>query len=521
MFEMKIARHVSGSIVAELKRAWDAGGWVVGAFEIIDPVTHRPVRELEGEPNDFVFRMMFARPHKKQQLSSKVIISSLESRQQAEEFELPDSVTIEHLSSWRMPKTSTPLLVRMPTRARPAQAIEVLEKYRNMAMGPVAIEVIIDEDDILCNDTQFLQRIADLDCVVTVARHANKIAACNAGRVDDWSILVLASDDMHPIVRGYDLKIMSAMEKHFPLNDGSLCFNDGYNRDHVRPGDVVTCTLPVLGRHLYEDYGRIVYHPEYRSIYCDTDQTYLFTRMNRMVFIDEILIEHRHHAAGKARFDELYQFNTRHDDHDHALFEKRRLRNFDAPNLVLSILICSIPDRRKQLERLVDYLRWQSRLFPSTVEICVDLSMDITVGEKRQKLLERACGQYVAFCDDDDWVDSRYVSRVLKACAEAKDCASLTGVVTTDGERPEAFEHSIKYERWETVDGKHLRCPNHLNVVRRDLALKVGFVAKNVGEDHAFSDKLRPLLTSEADTGTTPPLYLYWAIPQKSVQRTS
>lgn len=518
LFEVSVTREIPPNVIAALKRVWEAGGWVVGAFEVEDSETGRPLREREGPSDEHVFRLVFAHPHKLQRLPSKVVLQALEARKQAEEFSVPDEATIERISSGRT-RTSTPLLIRMPTRSRPAQALEVLQKYREMASEHVAIEVIIDADDTSCNETRFLQRLADLDCVVTVGQHKSKIEACNGGRVNDWGVLMLASDDMVPTTRGYDQKILNAMEQHFPLRDGAINFNDGYNRDHVRPGAPITNTLPVMGRHLYEDYGSVAYFPGYKSIYCDTDASFLFNKMNRMAFVDEVIIEHRHFANAKARFDELYEFNSRHDDHDRELFEARRARGFDAPHLMLSILICAIPSRRQQLERLVDYLRWQMRMFPQQVEICVDLDEGITVGEKRQRLLERACGSYVAFCDDDDFVSHDYLARVLKACGEGKDCCSLVGVITEDGNHPRRFEHSLAHSGWYTrEDGVFIRTPNHLSAVRRELALKAGFASQNVSEDHLYSQALLPLLKSEASTGEAP-LYMYWAVGAKSVQR--
>ncbi|MES2179826.1 MAG: glycosyltransferase [Gemmatimonadota bacterium] len=524
MFEVRIAREVSASVLSRLKHEWESGGWTVGVFEIADPKTGRPVRERAGYDDEFVFRLVLARPHRQQTLGRSGRVSEALAARQAEEFVVPDEATIERLVSGGV-RTTTPLLVRMPTRARPQQALEVLAKYRDMAIGHVAIEVVIDEDDRLSNNTQFLQRLAELDCTVTVGRHKSKIEACNAGRVCDWGVLVLASDDMVPVMRGYDQRILAAFEKHFPLLDGAICFDDGYNKDHVREGEPVTCTLPVLGRHVFEEVlGGYVYHPEYRSIFCDTDQTFLLNNMKRMVFVDEIVVEHRHFANSKATFDELYKHNSRHDEHDQKLFEERRAAEFNAPQMELSILICSVAPRRQQLERLVNYLRWQMteavdlRFERQCVEICVDTDDHVTVGEKRQRLLERAVGKYVCFIDDDDWVDSRYIERVLKACAEGKDCCSLTGVITEDGANPRRFEHSLAHDGWYTrEDGVFIRTPNHLNTVRRELALEVGFVSQNVGEDHDFSNRIQPLLKSEASTGDAS-LYFYWNVPTKSVQ---
>jgi hypothetical protein len=62
------------------------------------------------------------------------------------------------------------------------------------------------------------------------------------------------------------------------------------------------------------------------------------------------------------------------------------------------------------------------------------------------------------------------------------------------------FVHSIQCAGWYTGgDGRYYRTPNHLNPVRRELALETMFnPAMNIGEDADYSRRLRPLLMSEA-----------------------
>ena len=95
------------------------------------------------------------------------------------------------------------VLVRMPTRDRPAQALHALAAYRSMAGLPVAIEVVVDCDDRKMLSSEVLQRLCALDAVVTVGQHRSKVEAVNGGRVENWDILILASDDMIPIADGY------------------------------------------------------------------------------------------------------------------------------------------------------------------------------------------------------------------------------------------------------------------------------------------------------------------------------
>jgi hypothetical protein len=416
----------------------------------------------------------------------------------------------------------------MPTRARPKRALEVLEKYRRMAGCPVAIEAVVDEDDQTMLDARVLQRLAALDCVVTVGWHSSKVRACNGGRFEDWDVLLLASDDQVPVVDGYATRVLAAMREHWPHFDGALYFDDGYQGKNL-------CTLPIVGRRFYEKFG-YVYHPSYLSLSCDVEQTELWTQMGRLTYVDEKIIEHQHPVWGHVDRDALYDRNDSFADKDHANYEERKREvrdrsqfNFDAPPLWLSICICTVPERSAQLGRLIDYFEFQistindfmdSTCDPAEVEIVVDDRIDASVGEKRQALLERARGHFVAFVDDDDWVSHDYVRRVLCAVKSASDvdCASLSGVMTTNGEAPQSFEHSINYLEWGERDGVLVRAPNHLNAVRRELALKAGFPAKSHGEDYEYSTRLRPLLNKQANVDGDGPLYYYWYVPSKSVQ---
>ncbi len=55
----------------------------------------------------------------------------------------------------------------------------------------------------------------------------------------------------------------------------------------------------------------------------------------------------------------------------------------------------------------------------------------------------------------------------------------------------------MQYLDWFERDGVYYRCPNHLNPVRRSLAIRAGFPARSFREDLDYSLALRPLLRSE------------------------
>lgn len=475
------------TVVAALKQRCEAAGWNVGVFP-------------QQQGDDVVaFQLVF---------SPAVVVEA------GYKPALQPVARIENVSD-----RSRRLLVRMPTRARANKAVEVLQKYRDMAGCAITTEVVIDEDDADTLRPEILQRFAALGCVVTVGRHASKIAACNGGRVNEWDVIVIASDDMVPIEQGWAVRVLDLMDLHWPHRDGALHFNDGFQRANL-------CTLPVMGKRLWKQFG-YVYHPDYKSLYCDREFTDLLKAMGRLTYVDEKLIEHRHHAWGRADVDALYERNDALDSVDKATYERRRAMRypdaqwaFGSPAMWLSLLVCTTPKRRAQLEHLLGNLYGQiERSAWREVEIIVDDSEAGTVGEKRQRLLEKAHGHYVAFIDDDDGVSHEYIRRVVSALDGADaDCAALEGVITTDGRNPQRFSHSMTNgSLWQTVKGVHYRGPNHLNAVRRTLALQVGFASQNIGEDHDFAQRLFPLLKKEVLTGTDP-LYHYWFNSKQTVQ---
>lgn len=179
----------------------------------------------------------------------------------------------------------------------------------------------------------------------------------------------------------------------------------------------------------------------------------------------------------------------------------------------LSILIITIPSRADKLQKLLDVLRPQ---LPTDQSVEVIIKEELhnndggpTIGANRNAALEDAAGQYVCFIDDDDMVPDYYVERILEAIEphfmfnlppEEKVCPDVVGIqglYILGQNKPELFVHSTEYKEWKTVDGVHQRCPNHLNPVKRELALQVPYPDKNYGEDMDYSMRLLPLLKTQ------------------------
>ena len=152
------------------------------------------------------------------------------------------------------------------------------------------------------------------------------------------------------------------------------------------------------------------------------------------------------------------------------------------------------------LTRLLDSFsdqRWEYE-----IEVVVDLDDgQKTVGRKRNDLLVKAKGKFVSFVDDDDAITPAYLPRILDTIDnEPKiDCVGIRGTMNVDGKPHAEFVHSIQCAGWYTGgDGTYYRTPNHLNPIRRDLALDTMFnPSLSIGEDIDYSTRLRPLLVRE------------------------
>lgn len=165
----------------------------------------------------------------------------------------------------------------------------------------------------------------------------------------------------------------------------------------------------------------------------------------------------------------------------------------------LSILILTVPYRFAQLGRLKSELNAQILPYAGEIEIIV-IDGPGSIGEKRNKAMEQANGDYVCFFDDDDFPTPHYIDFLMNATEYDPDCASLKGLITWDGKKAEIFEHSIKYNAYKTngaTDKNFIlynityeRYPNHLNMIKSSIAKQFKFPETNHGEDTDWATQI-------------------------------
>lgn len=144
-----------------------------------------------------------------------------------------------------------------------------------------------------------------------------------------------------------------------------------------------------------------------------------------------------------------------------------------------------------------------------------------TIGDYRQILLESVETEWMVYVDADDRVSQDYFRLIFAGIESGKKVIGLSGIITTNGVSPYRFEHSIRHQKWfeKRVNGKiqYFRPPNHLNPIRTEIALQVGFQSLKHGEDMDYSLRLQKsgLLTPDDEYYIEKPIYYYLYRPRK------
>lgn len=193
-----------------------------------------------------------------------------------------------------------------------------------------------------------------------------------------------------------------------------------------------------------------------------------------------------------------------------------------------SILIPCIPERMNMAAQLYRKLHQQIADAKANVEVlCLIDDCRMSVGTKRQKLLDIARGDYIAFVDDDDDVTDRYVPAIWDAILESR-CPACRGTGTYEdpqhghemicgcrgmpdvftfvqqiylngiyGEiefragHPENESPSLDTEQEHPRYRRAVRPPWHVCVWRASIARRAKFPAQMSGEDWLWAAELQ------------------------------
>ena len=217
------------------------------------------------------------------------------------------------------------LLIKFPTRNRKNKFFKVLRQYQNLCedLENTYFLITLDNDDKSMNPSDVEDIFNTFKNIKVVYGTSNsKIHAVNRDieLINDWDIVLLASDDMTPKVKGYDNIIRNKMKEFYSDTDGILWFNDGHMGNKLN-------TLCILGKKYYDRFGYI-YHPEYKSVWSDNEFMLVGNLLGKQTYFEQVIIEHEHPDWGYGSRDEIHQNNSKNENQDKLLFTKRKDNNF-------------------------------------------------------------------------------------------------------------------------------------------------------------------------------------------------
>lgn len=138
---------------------------------------------------------------------------------------------------------------------------------------------------------------------------------------------------------------------------------------------------------------------------------------------------------------------------------------------------------------------------------------ELTLGQKRNVLLDRCTGKYHCFIDDDDILAPDYLKTFVPMIASGVDydCASFVGAHYLRGSLTKLFHHSLQYTEWEETPERYIRTISPMNLIKTDIVRQVRYKDIRHTEDHEFSKRLMAsgLLKTEFEINPNHPIYHY------------
>jgi glycosyltransferase involved in cell wall biosynthesis len=177
---------------------------------------------------------------------------------------------------------------------------------------------------------------------------------------------------------------------------------------------------------------------------------------------------------------------------------------------ILSILICNLPQRL------------ESHLFPLLRELAVDIgelpvqylylgdNQSVSVGQKRQMLLDIASGEYVTYLDDDDRFEPGAIVKVVNAIRDnpGVDVVCYDEWSHFNDDPPRRITFGPGLPNTEIGVDNPTRAVWHTMTWKTELARQSTFPDTSYGEDWGWAERLQDLIRSHVKIGE--PLRRYY-----------
>jgi hypothetical protein len=213
------------------------------------------------------------------------------------------------------------ILIKFPSRGRPDKFKETLNHYISKKSNKNKVNFIcsFDLDDPLMNN-ESIHNYLNQYCGFLKYYYGNsnnKIEAINANMdmSSDFDVLMLAADDLYPMIHDYDEMISKDILQYHPDMDGVLHYMNPSWEERLDIGCIMT-------KKYYDRFG-FIYNPTYKSIYCDNEYMEIAKILNRHKYIPTQIFIHDYVIS-----DPTANKNWIFNNEDENNFNHRKQNNF-------------------------------------------------------------------------------------------------------------------------------------------------------------------------------------------------
>lgn len=218
-------------------------------------------------------------------------------------------------------------LFKYPSRGRPERFFKSLDSiYENVSdKDYFHVSCTLDLDDpLMCNEG-VIGRINEYpNTSIAWGRSDSKIHAVNRDMPDiDWDICFCMSDDMLFTLFGFDVNVGVDMLNWFPNLDGLLHYPDQDAKEYL-------ATMYIAGRKWWEFRDKNIYHPSYKSLWCDNEEQDVAQMFGKYKYCGYQINLHLNPAYQHNNMPRDDMFNRQQSDwnFDEANYNERKKNNF-------------------------------------------------------------------------------------------------------------------------------------------------------------------------------------------------
>ncbi len=180
----------------------------------------------------------------------------------------------------------------------------------------------------------------------------------------------------------------------------------------------------------------------------------------------------------------------------------------------LSILIPTLNGREGLLQRVLSDLDSQMAGYDCEVLLNKD-NREKSIGQKRNELIKQSQADYTVFVDDDDLIPPYYVRSIMEALETSPDVVGFMGQYYVNNKKRKLFLHSIECDQYTENTSFYFRPPNHLNPIRRSIAIAFPFDSISSGEDTNWAMSIANAKAIRSEYFVDKVMYHYFYVSRK------